>query len=375
MMAPIHVMHVVLSLDAGGLEHVVLHLIRQGRTLGQRVSVLCIERPGVLAPQAEALGAAVHCVHKPPGFIPATIPAIQKVLQTESPDVIHSHQIGALLYTGAAARRAGIQNVLHTEHGKHYDTSQRRRWVAWWAARRARAFFCVSNDIIHAIKTHRIAPARKLAVMENGIDLTKSADPQTVSPTLRTSLNIPPPPQVQVGTVGRLAPVKSQDVLLLAAFARIPASEKPASPSPGRRRVRSKPISANSPKPSASPPARTSRATSPIPRLYPQNDGHLRPHQQFRRHAPLHPRSSKAQNLPVIALRVGGLFLKSSPMGRPASCFESGNDALLAKHFAELLQNAQLRQTLGQAGRAYAASRFDVATMAANYHQQYLKLP
>ena len=53
----LHVTHAVLSLDTGGLERIVVDLVRHGRELGQEVSVVCVERPGVLAPQAEALGA------------------------------------------------------------------------------------------------------------------------------------------------------------------------------------------------------------------------------------------------------------------------------------------------------------------------------
>jgi hypothetical protein len=37
---PIAVSHAVLSLDFGGLEQIVLDLVREGQALGQRVSVI-----------------------------------------------------------------------------------------------------------------------------------------------------------------------------------------------------------------------------------------------------------------------------------------------------------------------------------------------
>jgi len=64
----LRVTHVVLSLDTGGLERAVLSLTGAGRGLGQHVSVLCLERPGTLAPQAEAMGVPLACVSKPPGL-------------------------------------------------------------------------------------------------------------------------------------------------------------------------------------------------------------------------------------------------------------------------------------------------------------------
>ncbi|MBV8266984.1 MAG: hypothetical protein JO252_11705, partial [Planctomycetaceae bacterium] len=67
------VTHVVLSLDCGGLERIVLDLARKGPELGQRVSVICLERPGTLAPQVEGTGARMVCLNKPPGRRPETV--------------------------------------------------------------------------------------------------------------------------------------------------------------------------------------------------------------------------------------------------------------------------------------------------------------
>ena len=41
----LRVTHVVLSLDVGGLERNVINQIREGEKLGQRASVICIDRP------------------------------------------------------------------------------------------------------------------------------------------------------------------------------------------------------------------------------------------------------------------------------------------------------------------------------------------
>ena len=64
----LRVVHVVLSLDVDGLERVVLDLVREGQEMGMDVKIVCIERPGPLAAHAQALGANVIGVNKPPGI-------------------------------------------------------------------------------------------------------------------------------------------------------------------------------------------------------------------------------------------------------------------------------------------------------------------
>lgn len=213
---PLHIVHVTLSLDYGGLERVILHLVNQAPGLGQRVDILCLERPGALAERAEILGAKVYCSKKQPGLRFDTIKAVQEVLDHLKPDVVHTHQIGALFYTGPAARQAKVPVIVHTEHGKTI-TGMKQKLLGWWAARYAQRFYCVSADIQSTL-TGFMVPRNKLEVLANGIDTTKLAEPvDTIA--LRRNWNIAPD-AVVLGTIGRLAYVKRQD-LMLQVFARV----------------------------------------------------------------------------------------------------------------------------------------------------------
>src|SRR5208337_2789884 len=62
--SPLRVTHVVVSLDIGGLERIVVDLIRFGRAQGHDPSVICLERPGTLAAQVETLGIPLLCAGK-----------------------------------------------------------------------------------------------------------------------------------------------------------------------------------------------------------------------------------------------------------------------------------------------------------------------
>ena len=171
----LHVMHVVLRLDVGGLERLIVDLVAEGCRHRQRVSVLCLEQPGTLASQAAAQGAHVISAGKRPGLCLTGSHAIRQVLRDMRPDVLHTHQVGALFYAGPEAHAVGIPLVVHTEHGNYIRTAQgylqrqRVSWLWWWAARYARIFFCVSRDIAGELASRGIVPSGKLSVILNGI--------------------------------------------------------------------------------------------------------------------------------------------------------------------------------------------------------------
>jgi glycosyltransferase involved in cell wall biosynthesis len=213
-----HVVHGVLSLELGGLERLVLDLAREGIRRGQQVSIVCIERPGRLARDAEALGAEVHSIDKPPGKSLDAVARSAALLGRLAPDVIHTHQVGALWYLGQAARRSGHLPVIHTEHTDH--VSHARRWTEklrarflWMrAAPLAERFCCVSPDIARSVRAWRTVPRSKVDVVQNGIDVDMFADGQSPA-AVRLPMGIPAGALV-IGTVGRLVEVKQQNRLI-----------------------------------------------------------------------------------------------------------------------------------------------------------------
>lgn len=207
------------------MERIVVDLARESAKHDQDVSVLCLERPGVLAGAAEACGAPVYCINKGPGIHWSTFARTRAVLRDIQPDVIHSHTIGALFYCGPAVRSLGVPLLVHTEHmnniGNPLTSAQalRRQKLLWrWSARYCRRFFCVSRDINEALTLHRLVPNDKLCVLVNGIDISQAAN-ATDTAGLRRSLSIPVEARI-IGNVARLQPIKRHD-LLVRAFARV----------------------------------------------------------------------------------------------------------------------------------------------------------
>jgi len=213
------VLHGVLSLDVGGLERIVVDLasIAAGR---QRVEVVTVERPGMLAEGVRLNGVPVHDLGKPPGRRKDWIAKAEECLTRIRPDVVHTHQIGAAWYLGPAAKRLGIP-VLHTEHGNVFAREPgiraqiKNRLLYRRTAEVVNRFCCVSQEIADAMARWRTVPRSKIRIVPNGVDL--GTDRELSRGKVRGDLGIPDSAWV-VGTVGRLHEVKRQDLLLRAAF-------------------------------------------------------------------------------------------------------------------------------------------------------------
>jgi glycosyltransferase involved in cell wall biosynthesis len=371
----LHVTHAVLSLDTGGLERIVVDLVRQGRRLGQRVSVICLERPGTLAPQAEALGARLLCLGKKPGVRPGTRGHVEVALRDLRPDVLHTHQVGALFYAGPAARSAGVPVVVHTEHinnirkaGAGYIRRQRMSWLWWWAARHARKFLCVSADIADELAARRIVPREKLAVVLNGINTEPFREPVDRA-ALRHSLGIAPDAPV-IGTVGRLNEVKRQD-LLLRAFARV-RTDCPAArlllvgDGPMRGELEGLAASLGA------------AGAVHFAGYQPQPERYLRVMDVFALTSrmeglPLAILEAWAAGLPVVATSVGGVP-DLVACGRNGLLFPSDDEAALVGLLGQLLADPRRARALGEAGRGEVMGRYDLERMAADYDRHYRQL-
>jgi glycosyltransferase involved in cell wall biosynthesis len=369
MSEPLRVTHVTLSLDVGGLERNIANQVREGRRLGQEVSVICLERPGTLASQVEALGAPVICLHKRPGLRPGLVEPMRRALSRLRPHVAHTHQIASLLYTGLAAGGAGVPLVVHTEHGKErYAERIRTRWLGRLAARYASRFFCLSKDMANAIKAHQIAPPGKVRVILNGID-TVCFQKRVEAKSLRQSLGIPNGVPV-IGTVGRLTPVKRQE-LLLQAFAQVLKKSPHAhllfvGEGPRLKELQELARQLNV----ADVTHFAGYQTEPQRFLHLIDVFTLTSESEGIPQALL---EAAAAGIPAIASSVGGIP-EVIDNGRTGLLFPSGDVDALAAGIATLLSDHERARRMGDASRERIEALFHIGRMANDYHQQFLEL-
>jgi glycosyltransferase involved in cell wall biosynthesis len=371
---PLRVTHVVLALDTGGLERIVLDLARVGHDHGQDPSVICLERPGTLAAQVETLGTPVLCANKPPGLRYGTVNRVRELLRQLKPDVVHTHQIGALFYAGLAARREEVPVIIHTEHinnvAKSRSLSKKIRTRLLWALAGTFAdrFCCVSDDIAEAVTAHGTVPRRKVSVVLNGID-TAVFDSHGDCDSLRRSLGIPRGVPV-IGTIGRLNEVKRQD-LLIRAFAKIAKQDpKPqlllVGDGPAFDALRQLAVALGL----------SDRVRFAGYQARPEHFLHLMDIFALTSRLegmPLAILEAWAAGRPVIASRVGGVP-KLVTAGLTGLLFDSGDEAALSEAMSLLLASPDEARRLGEAGREYVRSRFDLRVMAGAYEQHYRDL-
>ncbi|MEL1263982.1 glycosyltransferase [Pseudoxanthomonas putridarboris] len=365
-----HVAHGVLSLDLGGLERLALALARRGREHGHRVSMICIDRPGRLADDARALGAEVHSLDMAGNRSEATARAAELFARLR-PDVLHTHQIGALWHLGRAARRQGAMAVVHTEHSDHAALASGLRNQLksrlWWhrAGRLPDRFCCVSEDIARSVRRWRTVPGEKVCVVDNGVDTALYADRAPREP-LRASLGFANDQRV-IGTVGRLNEVKRQD-LLLRAFARI-VPEYPQArlllvgDGPEREALQD-----------------LTRSLGLADRIVfagyqPRTEHYLAAMDVFAlssRHEglPLALLEAWASGLPVVSSAVGGIP-QVVRHGHNGLLFDSGDEAGLAATLARLLDDPAAAAGLATAGRGTVEASHSLERTAERYDAHY----
>ena len=142
--------------------------------------------------------------------------ALVRLMRAERFDLVHTHTPKAGLLGQLAARIAGVPHVVNTLHGFYFhdDTPpMKRRFYVWMeriAARCSDAILSQSAEDIETAVAEGIAPRERLALLGNGIDLTRfdrgSLDPAAQA-ALRASLGIADDALV-IGFVGRLVEEK-----------------------------------------------------------------------------------------------------------------------------------------------------------------------
>src|SRR3954471_4008593 len=103
MLAPIKIVHVVLRLDVGGLERMVLRLLARLDRARWAPVVAAIEAPGALAAELSRIGVPLHVLGRAPGFDACLVARLAELLGREGARLVHTHNAGPHLYGALAA--------------------------------------------------------------------------------------------------------------------------------------------------------------------------------------------------------------------------------------------------------------------------------
>jgi len=210
------VIHVVVSLDHGGLEKLVVNWTNaRNKRFLESTMVCCLDRPGDMA--KEVVGDVVSCVDAVRSRFPMDIAAVLRIrgLVRSVPNaVVHSHNLAAQQYAAIALCGTGVRHV-HTEHGTNpHFGGVRNRLRTWLLQKMTDRIIAVSEDTATSLVAMQRIPRDRILVIRNGIQVSTMRSAWQAS-DLRASLGIPEDSTV-IGSVGRLAHVKGYDRLIRA---------------------------------------------------------------------------------------------------------------------------------------------------------------
>lgn len=205
------IVHVVLSLETGGMETFIADLVRKQHN-HHDVVVVCTDTIGPIGELLKAEGVAVEILkrHGELPFVPRLADRIGSI------DVLNSHS--GLYHPAARASKLGRVPVhVTTDHGRFNPDPLKVRIGDLLHLRGVDRIVAVSHELHDYLRYRVHIPARKLCTIINGVDTDRFAPVKDSSgrDRLRAEWNIAPG-TIVVGSVGRLAEVKEYDTLIRA---------------------------------------------------------------------------------------------------------------------------------------------------------------
>lgn len=375
-MRSLSVLHVITRLVVGGAQENTLATATGLRDRGHRV--VLVTGPsggpeGSLLPRAHELGVEPLIV---PDLVREVSPArdlralrhLRRIILDDEFDLVHTHTSKAGALGRIAARIAGAATIVHTPHGHVFD--------GYFGRATTRAFIAVermlakTTDAMVAIsETCRedhlrlgIGLPERFVTIPSGIPAPARAD----RVSSRCALGVDD--EMVVGCVGRLAPVKGQDVLL-DAFARI-APRHPAvrlalvgdGPARATLEAQADALGLNGS-------VRFLGLRSDAPELLAGFDVYVQPslNEGMGRALAMAMRAG----LPVVATRVPG---PRELIGEAGTLVAPGNVDALAHALDALLADEALRRAWAKAARARAAEFWSEEAMVGAIERLYLDL-
>lgn len=216
-----NITHVVESLDRGGLERMVLELVKLQHQQGHHCQVICLFECGTLAHELDVLGIPVSACHKRQGVDLRALARARRLVRDHAPDVLHTHNAVAHYQAVLATFGLPVRRIVNTRHGMGGNArAARREWLYRRALVRTHTVIAVCDAACRDAIRRGIVPLAKAKVIPNGIRVD-AFQPASVAMRERLLKMLEVPARTRlIGSVGRLNWAKDQ-VSLIRAFRQV----------------------------------------------------------------------------------------------------------------------------------------------------------
>jgi sugar transferase (PEP-CTERM/EpsH1 system associated) len=364
----VNISHVVENLNRGGLERVVIELVKAQVAAGHRCQVVCLYDRGGLAAELEAIDVPVVACLKRTGLDLPAMWRLRRALRRHHTQVLHSHNSIPHYYAVLSGLGIGLQRVINTRHGMgDYNASSRREWLFRQSMRLTDVTASVCEAAKARLATTGAVPEAKLVAVPNGIhpDQFQPANDQARD-ALRTQLGFPAG-TLLVGFVGRLNWAKDLGTLI-DAFAHLQRQRDDVAlvlvgDGDQRQALQARAVAAGI----------AGRVVflgdrSDVPALLAGFD--LFAMSSISEGYSIALLEACAAALPIVTTRVGGNaeIVQDGVTGR---LVPAGDAAALAAALAEVLADPQRRAAMAAAARAWLLEHGTFQAMAARYQRLY----
>lgn len=211
----IGLMHVVHTMEVGGMERLVVDLIEGFSSDRYDRYVCCLAQRGALADQLERIGVPVYCLDKGAGVRWGLPWRVRALIHRLGISIVHTHNLAGLLYGGVGAALGRAKVLVHTEHGRDLDfyrspTLQRLEWAL---TSLPNCVVAVSQPLFDELRYAQRIPLSRLLMIGNGVRVERCR--VTPPRDLGARLGIGERDRL-VGIIARLVPVKDHVTMLRA---------------------------------------------------------------------------------------------------------------------------------------------------------------
>lgn len=209
----IKVLHVVLSMETGGLENGIVNLVNQSTQDDFLVDVLCLRSRGELADRIKNPNSSVFFDGNQDHSLLTAIKKITSTCKNGHYDIVHSHGFTTMLSSYIAKQVCRFPILINGEHGTLYFDSFKKRLIQKFLFYRANLNLTVSAELKVKILSLFSINKDNFKPIINGVDTDRFIQNPKQGKMVRNNLGIKEN-QIIIGSVGRLVPGKNYQSLI-----------------------------------------------------------------------------------------------------------------------------------------------------------------
>lgn len=364
----IRIAHLILQLDIGGLERVMLNTIKRMQETNEEYEhvIVSLTDANDFSQQGLLKPVEIHCMHKKPGNDWGLHLRLFKLFRQLNIDVLHSYNLSTIEYQ-FIAMLAGVKGRVHAEHGRDIGDPQglnkKHNFLRKLISNFVHQYIAVSDELYQWLKTTVGIKDNKVTLITNGINTDLFNLPKSSSD------------QVRFINVARLSPIKDHENLLqaceiLSNDSGLNANWRLTIVGDGPLREQ---LQQSMEVKSLSEKVTFLGARNDIAQLISQNDVFVL--SSIAEGIPMTILEAMSGSTPVISTAVGGIPQVITP-DVDGYLVENKNAAQLAQAMRNYIENDDLKTTHGKAAREKVLTKFDEKNMVDAYldcYQQILK--